>query len=355
MIPLFSGLTSSLELGLPEEVCQNVSEIEVRFRDYYPYFLSGEVYDNNSTHFGKVSHNLGGHQNGLVAKIIIESAKSCCANVSVSFASLGDDDASYPIAFIVQSEVLRSSHHHSSVDPKKLIFYFPEFSGKGATQVYEYPRAFLPVLKSPGHAVVMLSSDAKFGLKAIEVLGPSLPLLGLMFIAALVFGVVIWFLVRLLCAACRSVFTAGRDISTHYINHLDMVTTTTTKSWSPMWNSLDLSCLLCAVCKSVFTDCRDISTLYYINHLDMVTPTTTKSWSPMWNSLDLSCLLCAVCKSLFTCCGFFNLSRNAGIMPTSFRVCFSEGVLKDSGGLLSPWQLWGTCYQNRLYCARIWL
>ena len=81
-----------------------------------------------------------------------------------------------------------------------------------------------------------------------------------------------------------------------------MVTTTTTKSWSPMWNSLDLSCLLCAVCKSVFTDCRDISTLYYINHLDMVTTTTTKSWSPMWNSLDLSCLLCAVCKSVFTGC-----------------------------------------------------
>ena len=70
-----------------------------------------------------------------------------------------------------------------------------------------------------------------------------------------------------------------------------------------MWNSLDLSCLLCAVCKSVFTDCRDISTLYYINHhLDMVTTTTTKSWSPMWNSLDLSCLLCAVCKSVFTDC-----------------------------------------------------
>ena len=62
----------------------------------------------------------------------------------------------------------------------------------------------------------------------------------------------------------------------------------------------DLSCLLCAVCKSVFTDCRDISTLYYVNHLDMVTTTTTKSWSPMWNSLDLSCLLCAVCKSALT-------------------------------------------------------
>ena len=69
-----------------------------------------------------------------------------------------------------------------------------------------------------------------------------------------------------------------------------MVTTTTTKSWSPMWNCLDLSCLLCAVCKSVFTDGGDISTLYYIDHLDMVTSTTTKSWSPMWNSLDLSCL-----------------------------------------------------------------
>ena len=40
-----------------------------------------------------------------------------------------------------------------------------------------------------------------------------------------------------------------------------MATTTTTKSWSPMWNSLDLSCLLCAVCKSVFTDCIDVSTL----------------------------------------------------------------------------------------------
>ena len=58
--------------------------------------------------------------------------------------------------------------------------------------------------------------------------------------------------------------------------------------------SLDLSCLLRAVCKSVFTDCRDISMLYYINHLDMVTTTTTKSWSPMRNSLDLSRLLCAV-------------------------------------------------------------
>ena len=107
----------------------------------------------------------------------------------------------------------------------------------------------------------------------------------------------------LLCAVCKSVFTDCRDISTlYYINHLDMVTTTTTKSWSPMWNSLDLSCLLCAVCKSVFTDCRDISTLYYINHLDMVTVTTTKSWSPMWNSLDLSCLLCAVRKSVLTDC-----------------------------------------------------
>ena len=39
--------------------------------------------------------------------------------------------------------------------------------------------------------------------------------------------------------------------------------------------------VFCAVCKSVFTDCRDIPTLYYLNHLDMVTTTTTKSWSPM--------------------------------------------------------------------------
>ena len=40
-------------------------------------------------------------------------------------------------------------------------------------------------------------------------------------------------------------------------------------------------CMLYAACKSVFTDCKDISTLDYINHLDMATTTTTKSWSPM--------------------------------------------------------------------------
>ena len=51
-----------------------------------------------------------------------------------------------------------------------------------------------------------------------------------------------------------------------------MVTTTTTKSWSPMWNSLDRSCILCAVCKSVFT----VAEIY--QHSVRPVTSTTLTW-----------------------------------------------------------------------------
>ena len=101
-----------------------------------------------------------------------------------------------------------------------------------------------------------------------------------------------------------------------------MVTTT----WSPMWNSLDLSCLLCTACKSVFTDCRDISTPCYIDHLDMVTTTTTKSWSLMWNSLDLSCLLCAVCKSVLLMQRYINHLDMVTTTMTNWKQGFKWSV-----------------------------
>jgi hypothetical protein len=59
-----------------------------------------------------------------------------------------------------------------------------------------------------------------------------------------------------------------------------LVVNAATKSWSLIWNSLDLSCPFCAICKSVFTDCRDKLTMYYyISYLDMVTIAQTK-WKP---------------------------------------------------------------------------
>ena len=185
------------EFKLPNEYCESVGEMEIRFRDYYPLYLSTEAYGNGSTHERNGSGESQPCRNGMVAKIMNESAKACCPNVNISYVSLRDTDVEYPISFLAQYEVFRHAigTDNDTTDPKKFIFYFPEFSSKGATQVYGFSRPFLPMLKSPGHAVVMLTSEAKLGLSPSEILSPSLSLLALMFASALLFGLMVWFLV----------------------------------------------------------------------------------------------------------------------------------------------------------------
>ena len=180
------------DFKLPEIFCQNVSEVEIRFHNYYPIYLSRKT-------LGKRSVNDSGeleiNDRSLLAEIISESVKNCCPNVTLSFVWLGANESGLSVPYLAQRAVFRHSVNRSNVDPKKFIFYFPEFSSTGAKEIYVNPTAFLPIVKSPGHAVIMLMSEAKIGLHANEIIRPSLPLLILMFASALVFGLIVWFLV----------------------------------------------------------------------------------------------------------------------------------------------------------------
>ena len=191
------SVAGKIKVDLPSEVCQNVSEIEIRFRNYYAFYLSREAFGVASSPGENKSEIFETHRNGIFADNILRSARACCPNLTVNFVWIGGDtDDESPISAVAQRDIFQ--HYFGSsknkTDPNKFVFYFPEFSTKGATQVYGFPRPFLSLLKSPGHAVVMLTSDAMFGLSPNEILKPSLPLLALMFASAIIFGIMVWFL-----------------------------------------------------------------------------------------------------------------------------------------------------------------
>ena len=194
---IFSRVAGDSDFRLPFEYCQNVSEVEIRFNDYYAVYLSTSMNGKAATYGVNGSEKQEVDRNGMVVRIINEAVTACCPNVNVSFVRFGNREAKYPISTLAQRDVFRYTFRprNNTIDPKKFIFYFPEFSDKGATEVYGYPRTFLPVVRSPGHAVVMLRSEGKFGPRPWEILRPSLPLLVLLLGFALVFGLVVWFLV----------------------------------------------------------------------------------------------------------------------------------------------------------------
>ena len=194
LIVLWLSSTCGKKAFLPSTVCQNISGIEVRFYDYFPGYLGsypapvqGEEYKYNESGQG------GEYKYNEVAEILTDSARMCCGNLNVSFVWLKNTNSvSVQIQYLVKADTLTTDN-----DSGKFIFYFPEFSEKGMRQVYEYTlrRPFLPVLKSPGHAVVMRTSEAKKGVEPIKTLAPSLPLIVLLFTMATFFGIAVWFLV----------------------------------------------------------------------------------------------------------------------------------------------------------------
>lgn len=175
--------------ALSSDVCQDISEIEVRFRDYFSEYLGFHTELVQGEEFKYVEH-------GQVVGMLTESARMCCEKMNVSFVWLGNKKDKSPIQHLVKESVF------TDTDSKKFIFYFPEFSDKGMTQVYRdaFPRPFLPVVKSPGHAIIMRAADAKKGLSAFEILKPSAPLITLLVTLAVVFGIAVWFLVSLQCS-----------------------------------------------------------------------------------------------------------------------------------------------------------
>ena len=202
----FLSVAGKIKVDLPNGVCQNVSEVEIRFRNYFAFYLSRETFGIDSSPGENKSEIFDTKINGIFADNIIRSAKKCCPNLTVNFVWIGGDtDAEYPISAVSQHDIFQHSFssRKNETDPKRFVFYFPEFSTKGATNVYDFPRPFLPLLKSPGHAVVMLTSDALLGLSPDKILKPSLPLLALMFAAAIIFGIVVWFLVSFAIANNR--------------------------------------------------------------------------------------------------------------------------------------------------------
>lgn len=175
--------------SLPGKICQNVSEVEVRYRDYYPFYLSSKP--------PQMARGRWKYQPGLLAKRITDAAKTCCPNVNVTFKWIGNVEPHKHVTLIAQREVLRSllDKRNQSNSPQKFIFYFPEFTSGRVSEIYPYPTPFLSVLNSPGHAVVMLKSDAKRATSPGKLLAPSVPLVIVIFAAALIFGLAIWLLV----------------------------------------------------------------------------------------------------------------------------------------------------------------
>ena len=185
LIVLWLSSTCGAKAFLPSTVCQNISGIEVRFRDYfsvylgsYPAPVQGEEYKYNGS--------------GHVAQILTESARICCGNLTISFVWLNSTNSkSAQIHHHVKTDIWTDN------DSGKFIFYFPEFSEKGMRQVYEDTsrRQFLPVLKSPGYAIIMRAAEARKGVAPIKTLAPSAPLILLLLSMAMLFGVAVWFLV----------------------------------------------------------------------------------------------------------------------------------------------------------------
>ena len=184
------------EFQLPAKVCENVSNVEIRFRDYHAYYFATKTAYKNGTE-RTVNLSLPSMvPNGFIPKILKDSVKYCCPNVSVKFVLL-ENSTAVPVTFLAQRDVYHAvfRFYNNTMDRKKFVFYFPEFSQKDATNIYKFPRHFLPLVKSRGHAIIMLKSETKFGLTPAEVLMPSLPLLAVMFAFALLCGIVVWFLV----------------------------------------------------------------------------------------------------------------------------------------------------------------
>ena len=178
------------EAGVPQQFCNSISTLKLKFRNYFPHYLS-------MSHNETTNDPTSIYEEGSLYKKVHQAENKCCAdpNIKVSFKWLDNVSTHMPLQFLVQHEQFAERTFSKYND--QLVFYFPEFADKGASHVYSPKSRFFRVLHSPGHVVLMRSADAKLGLDPVTILAPSSPLLAFLFTTALVVGIVVWFLVRL--------------------------------------------------------------------------------------------------------------------------------------------------------------
>ena len=118
------------------ELCDNISKIIVRYRDYYNIFL------------GQNSTTKEVEKSGAFYQYITKAVPNCCRNLTVEF--IYENATELDTVELVMANLTSSKR-----EPRPFVFYFPEFTDTREKYVYDFELNFVKLASSSGQAAVM--------------------------------------------------------------------------------------------------------------------------------------------------------------------------------------------------------
>lgn len=178
LVALISSLTRAQDEGFAgKEACERISKVEIRYRDYYTFYLGHNFTTDKVDEIGRFYH------------YIKEALNDCCPQLDLKFVK--ENTTTELHAVDVEISALSLLTDNETI-PRPFVFFFPEFAVNKEKIVYDYELQFVKLARSPGPAVVMLTPSSKNQVSVFTIFKESGPMVVFMLALSWFVGILGW-------------------------------------------------------------------------------------------------------------------------------------------------------------------
>ena len=153
------------------KACSLLTRVEFHFKSYFDFY-----FDQTST-----------TNSGLLYDTIKGALKLCCPGAIIQFLPLSHTKES------IQEIVTKVKGGDNSFHSQGIVkLYYPEFADEVTTDVYDGTTPFLRLLKSSGHAIIMVKPPPKERVFVGEIIVKSSAILMFLITFAWIIGILAW-------------------------------------------------------------------------------------------------------------------------------------------------------------------
>ena len=161
------------------EACLGVSNVEIRYKDYFSFYLG----------FNHTTKTIV--KDGLFYNYINEAVNACCNFMDVNFTYINTSTSN------IEELALNRLSDDDRIAPRPFVFYFPEFATSREKDVYDFELPFVKLSRSAGQAAVMLEPGSKRKLGLFYIVVESGPMLVMMLAMSWFIGILGWITVSI--------------------------------------------------------------------------------------------------------------------------------------------------------------
>ena len=175
---LLSSICQAHSKSEAGEACNRVSNVEIRYKDYFDYYLG---FNRTTQTVSKI---------GLFYHYIKHAVNECCNYMDVNFTYINASESN------IEHLALDRLAPDNSSGPRPFVFYFPEFAASKEKSVYDFELPFVKLSRSAGQALLMLKPESKKKVGLFYIAVESGPMLAMMLAMSWFIGILGWITVR---------------------------------------------------------------------------------------------------------------------------------------------------------------